>query len=185
MQKYILKIKKTVGQKWVMANGIKSRMSPFLVLVFLFVGGCYSTSSVYRTDIDTVCVEMFKSSSFRRGVEFELHRALCQQVELHTPYKIESNRGKADTVIYGKIISVTEDVQSRQRELDRPLENQITLTVQVTWKDLRNKKLLMDSRKFRFSSNYAVLLSAGRTGAMKEATNLTARRIVEAMEQEW
>ena len=185
MQRYILKIRKTWSRKWIVANGIKSGMSPFLVLVFLFVGGCYSTSSVYRTDIDTVCVEMFESSSFRRGVEFELHRALCQQIELHSPYKIQSDRNKADTVIYGEIISVTEDVQSRQRGLDRPLENRITLTVEVTWKDLGNKELLLDRREFRFSGNYAALLSAGRSGAIEEAANQTARRIVEAMELEW
>ena len=164
-----------------------------IVAVFAVLGGCqqvdptdgYSNQSLYRTNIDTVAVEMFQSQSFRREVEFELTRATCQQLELNSPYKIVSDRRKADTVLYGTIGYITERAQTQQRDLDRPLENEVVMMVKVTWKDLRSGELLLDDYPVKVRGDYVALLGAGRDSATKEALNLAAVRIVEAMEQPW
>ena len=145
----------------------------------------YSSRSLYRTDVRTVAVEMFQSESFRRGVEFELTRAVSEQLELHSPLKIVSDRRKADTVLYGTIERINERVLSRQRQLDRPLENEVILLVRVTWKDLRSGELILDDQPIRVSGRYASLLGAGRASAAREAVNEAAVRIVEAMEEPW
>ncbi len=145
----------------------------------------YSTKSLYQTDIKTVHVKMFESKSFRRNLEFELTAPLVTQIEMKTPYKVIADRSQADTVIYGTINNVSEKTLTQQRDLDRPLKSQVIVTATVTWKDLRNGKLLIDNKTFRISGTYANLLAAGRNSAAIEATNKLALRIVEAMELPW
>ena len=168
---------------------------PVWVLLFLLwsMGGCeqvdpargYSSRSLYSTDVKTVFVEEFQSESFRRGIEFELTRAVTQQLELHSPFKIISDRRKADSVLYGSIKSVSEKALAQQRELDRSIVNEVLIVVGVTWKDLRSGELLLDDLKIKVSGTYAVMQGAGRDKATQEALNDLAVRIVEAMEQPW
>ncbi len=145
----------------------------------------YSSGGLYRTDIETVCIKMFESESFRRGIEYELTRALAQQLELHTPFKVVSDQRKADTILYGSINQVTERSLIQQRELDRPLAGEVILVVTVTWKDLRDGNFILDGQKIKVAGDYAALLGVGRSGAAKEAANEAALRIVEAMEDTW
>ena len=145
----------------------------------------YSSQSLYRTDIHTVYVEMFESESFRRGVEYELTRALAQQIELKTPYKVVSDRRKADTIMYGSIDRISENTLLQQRELDRPLANEVILVATVTWQDRRDGALILDGQKIRVAGDYIALLGAGRDSAAKEASNEAAVRIVEAMQKIW
>jgi len=163
------------------------------LITMLGAGGCeqvnpttgYTSGSLYRTDLRTVFVEMFQSQSFRREIEFELTRAICEQLELHSPYKVVSDRGKADTVLYGNIDRIAERSLAQQRELDRPVAGEVTLAVSLSWKDLRTGNMIIDEQKLRFSGNYTPLLGAGRDSAAKEAANELGVRIVEAMEGPW
>jgi len=145
----------------------------------------YSSRSLYRTDVKTVFVEEFESESFRRGVEFELSRAVAQQLELHSAFKVISDRRQADSVLYGSIKSISEKVLAQQRELDRPIANEVLISAAVTWKDLRSGELLLDGRKVKVSGTYVVMQGAGRNKATQEAVNDLAVRIVEAMEEPW
>jgi len=161
--------------------------------VSILAGGCqdadpnkgYTSANLYRTDVKTVCVKMLENKTFRRSIEFDLTSAICRQIELHCPYKIESDNSKADTVIYGQITSVEEDVLTQQRKLDRPIENLVVLTVEITWKDLRSGEMLMDNQRFRLDSSYAPLLGSTRDIAAKEAADKIAVIIVQAMEKPW
>lgn len=145
----------------------------------------YTSKSLYRTDVKTVFVEMFHSDSLRRNVEYELSRAICQQIELQTPFKLVGNRRKADTILYGNIPAVHERVLSQQPSLDRPLESQIILVADVTWKDLRSGQLLIDNQTFKVSADYAALAGAGRDAPTRQAANEMAARIVETMAEPW
>ena len=163
------------------------------MLMSLVLAGCdsvdpekgYTTASLYDDSIETVCVEMFDSMSFRRGVEFELTNALVQRITANTPYKIRANKKDADSVIYGKILDISERILSHQRELDRPMQEQLIVIAEVTWKDLRTGKLLMDRQRFRFSGNYAALQNDSIKVASQEAVNKIAVEIVETMEKGW
>ncbi|MBN1846659.1 MAG: hypothetical protein JW810_13320 [Sedimentisphaerales bacterium] len=145
----------------------------------------YTNRDLYRSDVKTVFVEMFQSQSFRRGVEFELTRALVGQLELHTPYKVVSDRRKADTVLYGVINRISEQRLVQQRQLDRPLANEMVLVATFSWKDLRSAQMLIEDRKIRVSADYVPMLGSGRDSAARQAANDMAVRIVEAMESDW
>jgi hypothetical protein len=145
----------------------------------------YTNRSLYRAEIRTVFVEMFQSETFRRNVEFELTEAVVSQLELHSTYKVVSDRREADSIVYGTIKRIHEGVRTAQRELDRPVENEVVLSAVVTWKDLRSGELILDNRLIKVKADYAVLLGAGRTSAERKVANQAAVRIVEAMEQPW
>lgn len=145
----------------------------------------YTNRSLYRTDVKTVFVEMFASESFRRGVEYELTHALGVQMELHSPYKVVSDRRQADTILYGSINRITERRLTRQRELDRPLASEVVLVATFSWKDLRSAEMLIQDQKVKVSGDYVAFLGAGRDSAAREAANEMAVRIVEAMEEDW
>ncbi len=162
-------------------------------VLVLFNGGCqdvdpeqgYTSRSLYRMDIKTVFVEMFESESFRRGIEFELTPAIVSRLELHSPYKVVSDRRKADTVLYGSIIRVVERNLAQQRELDRPLANEVILIATANWQDLRSGEFIFQDRQVKVSGTYVAMLGSGRAGARREAANELAQRIIEQMEQPW
>src|SRR5438128_12243361 len=82
------------------------------IVLALLLTGCgyhamqsdYHWSSLYRPDVHTVAVPIFQSTDYHRGVEFQLTKALVNQLELHTPYKVVP-RERADTILEGEIVS--------------------------------------------------------------------------------
>src|SRR5204862_7751945 len=74
--------------------------------------GSYQWHSLYREDVQTVAVPIFGNRDFRRGVEFSLSKAVVNQLEAHSPYKVVS-REHADTVLEGEIAKVDVNTLSR------------------------------------------------------------------------
>jgi len=183
----------TAMRQWLKRKRLYACCLLLSLAALVLAGGCqdadpnkgYTSANLYRTDIKTVCVKMLENKTFRREIEFDLTGAICRQIEMHCPYKIESDSSKADTVISGQITSVEEDVLTQQRKLDRPVENLVVLTVEISWKDLRSGEILMDNQKFRLDSSYAPLLGSTRDIAAKEAADKIAVIIVQAMEKPW
>ena len=112
-------------------------------------------------------------------------RAVAQQIEVRTPFKVVSDRREADTELYGTIKNISEGTLSRQRNLDRPTESQVTLRVELNWKDLRIGEPILEQKIIRVTGDYAPLLGSMRSDAAEQAANDMAVRIVEAMENEW
>ncbi len=171
---------------------MNKNLSLLILSTLLLFSGCqqgsesqYTSESLYRTDINTVFIEMFQSQSFRRNVEYDITRAVSQQLELHSPYKVVSDRRKADTILYGNILAINERTELQQRSLDRPILNELDMVVQVTWKDLRSGELILDKHKIKVTDDYTVLLASGRKSAEKKTAESAAIRIVEAMEKPW
>jgi hypothetical protein len=80
----------------------------FCFVVCLWSSGCgefdlsgYSDDWLYPQDVSSVYLEMFDSASFQRGHEYILTDALAKRIEAQTPYKIVSNRNRADTILSG------------------------------------------------------------------------------------
>jgi hypothetical protein len=155
-------------------------------LVFL-LSGCagYSNTSLYPKDVSTVYVEMFDNQSFRRGIEFELTDALAKRIESQTPYKIVSNRDKADTVISGHIVQAKESVLTTERQIGRGLEKNVELRAVVNWKNLRTGELLIDNKTVIASASYSEWQSQSFAYGATLAANSLAVRIVEQMGSKW
>jgi hypothetical protein len=117
-----------------------------MVLPILVLAGCasdghfdllgYTTRPTYDDCIRTVYVPIFENVSFRRGLEFDLTRAVIREIEAKTPYKVASCREAADTELRGKIINRNRSMVLNNR-LNEIREGEVALAVELTWLDLR------------------------------------------------
>jgi hypothetical protein len=145
----------------------------------------YTNAPLYPQGIATVYVEMFDNQSFRRGIEFELTDALAKRIEAQTPYKIVTDRDKADTIISGRLARVNESTLTAERQIGRSLEKSVELKAVVTWKNLRTGDLLIDNKTVGASAAFSEWQGQSFAYGATLAANLLAEKIVEQMETGW
>jgi hypothetical protein len=162
-----------------------------LGLSVLLCGGClsggegdYTNRWLYPDDVSTVYVEMFDTGGFRRGHEYDFTDALCKRIESETPYKIVSDRNRADTLISGTV-QIRKGVLATDRYEGRPLEYETYAEAMITWKNLKTGDILVDREKVIASASYAPKLDQDLNEASKVALNRAAEKAVELMEIGW
>jgi hypothetical protein len=157
--------------------------------VCLWPMGCdlsnYSDEWLYPEQVSSVYVEMFDSASMRRGHEYTLTDAVAKRIEAETPYKIVSNRNRAETVLSGYISEVGEAVLAGERQTGRPLEKQFEISAVISWKNLKTGELLIDSESATASASFSEFQNQDLEYASKLAANRLAERIVEMMQKSW
>ncbi|MGD1275636.1 MAG: LptE family protein [Tepidisphaeraceae bacterium] len=167
-----------------------SRVGIACVLMLLLPGGCvshggsYHWSSLYRQDISTVAVPLFSSKDYHRGVEFQVSDALVKKIEEFTPYKVVP-RERADTILEGEIVAVRPLTVTLDPHTATPQEQQYTIVVNFTWKNLHDGKVLVNRRDFEQTSNYYPTLGEGQYVAAQTAAERLALAIVHEMEAPW
>jgi hypothetical protein len=149
--------------------------------------GCsgYSSKPLYSQDIKSVYVEMFDNATFERDLEYDLTDAIAKRIESETPYKIVSDRSRADTVLSGTITGIGAAVLTIERETGRALENQAEVTAQFSWKNLKTGEYLVESSNASATASYSEFQEQGFDYASKTAANKLAERIVEQMQTGW
>ncbi|NIA17197.1 MAG: hypothetical protein GWO86_02500 [Planctomycetes bacterium] len=158
----------------------------FLAAAALIVGcSGYSNQSLYSRDVRSVYVEMFENTSFRRDVEYELTDAIAKRIEAETPYKIISDRSRADTIISGKITSLSASTVSIEPETGRAIESQAEVIANFSWKNLRTGEYLVESTNVSAAAGYVEFQEQSFGNAAKVAVSRLAERIVELMQTEW
>ena len=153
-------------------------------------GGCiqgdgYSNSWVYPEQVQSVYVEMFDSLSFRRGFEYKLTDAVCKRIEAQTPYKIVSDRDRAQTVLSGQIIQIGSSVLSYERNTGQSLENEASVVVRFTWKNLESGEIFVDNQTIEASESFSRFLGQDFDYAARAAVNEAAEKIIELMQKPW
>jgi Lipopolysaccharide-assembly len=114
---------------------------------FTFLG--YSTKPLHDESIRTVYVPVFKNLAFQttpnREMEADITRALIREIEQRTRMKVVSDRSRADTELLGTLVNIRKGVvNTNQQNLTR--EAEITATVNVVWRDLRDGRVLSNRR---------------------------------------
>jgi hypothetical protein len=105
----------------------------------------YTTRPNYDTSIRTVRVPIFKNltmrDSTREGLEFQLTQAVIREIGLKTPYRVVGCDCDADTELTGTITAFTK-IPVNRNQLNEVREAETTMTVEVTWRDLRTGEIL-------------------------------------------
>src|SRR5207249_5617323 len=94
----------------------------------------------------TVYVPIFKNYTFRRGLEFDLTREVCKQIEQKTPYKVVGSCDGADTELVGTITMANKNVITRN-QLNEIREGETLLAVELVWRDLKTGEILSQPRR--------------------------------------
>lgn len=159
----------------------------YLLPFILFFAGCsgYSNKPLYSQDIKSVYVEMFDNTTFTRDLEYDLTDAVAKRIEAETPYKIVSDKSRADTILSGKITGIGGSALTIERETGRSLENQAEVTAQFNWKNLRTGEYLLEDSTATATASYSQFQEQGFDYASKTAANKLAERIVEQMQTKW
>ncbi len=144
----------------------------------------YHWNSLYREDIQTVAVPIFTNKDFRRGVEFRLTEAVIKQLELHAPYKVVPKE-RADTILEGQVTDVRVGTLSRDFFTNEPREQQVVIIVDVTWKDLRTGKILLQRNGLQQEGVYHPPLGEGEFAGTQQAIERFALIIVQEMQADW
>lgn len=139
----------------------------YLLPLILLFAGCsgYSNKSLYSQDIKSVYVEMFDNTTFQRDLEYDLTDAIAKRIEAETPYKIISDRSRADTVLSGKITAIDTSPLTIERETGRAWRTRPRLWLSSTGKTsgpasiCSKTQLLLRPQVIRsFSSKASIML---------------------------
>ena len=144
----------------------------------------YKWHSLYREDVQTVAVPTFINRSYYRGLEIELSKAVIQQMEAHTPYKVVSAQ-RADTILEGEIVSVRVNTISKDSRAGIPQDQLLDIVVDFTWKDLKSGRILVSRRGLEQTSSFYATLGEGRATGTQIATEKLAIAIVQELESDW
>ena len=154
--------------------------------VALSTAGCggYHWSTTYRPEYKTVAVPIFVNKDYQWGVEFSLTKALVNEIEANTPYKVVP-RDRADTILEGEILQVGVNTLSEDSRSAIPQEQLLSITVNFTWKDLRTGRILVSRRGWEQTATYYPTLGEGRFVGTQAAAEKLALAIVHELESDW
>ncbi len=147
--------------------------------------------SLYRCDIRTVHVPMFRSDSLRRYLGERLTEAVVKRIEDQTPMKVVGSDA-ADSILSGRIISETKKVVSETR-YDDPRDIETDFFAQVTWVDRRGDLITgphnmpIEPQLMSISQTANFIPEGGQSiaTAHQVAISRLAEQIVGQMESAW
>jgi hypothetical protein len=163
-----------------------------IAILMLAVPGCgYLVGPSHDLQITTVEVPTFENDSFRRGLEQTLTEAVQKEIQNRTVMRLVRGPG-AQTRLKGRIVDVRKNVLGENR-FDDGRELQLSLVVEVTWEDLRNGQVIsqqsipVDANAVSLYSqaDFAPEVGHSMATAVQQATQQTARRIVDMMDAPW
>lgn len=161
--------------------------------VVLAISGCGSDASkgwvigtTYDTSIKTVAVPVVQNNTFDREVGYLLTKALIQQIETRTPWRV-ADETVADTLLEVRITEVDMRALSNSRLTKLDQEMALELTTDWTWERLDDNSTItgwdgMGTNGMFFPSNpLGERIELGRL----QAVDLMAQAIVDRMAKAW
>ena len=126
---------------------------------------------------------IFDNDTFRRGYEFELTKAVRDQILLRTRLNIV-DKDEADSILFGKISSVDEGVIIEDRK-DNIVESRVSIVVDIRWVDKRTGRTIVERKNIKRPAEFIVRRNETLSSASNEAFVRVALGVVDAMEEDW
>ncbi len=155
-----------------------------LIIVFAMISGCgYSSKSLISRNINSIYIPIFDNTTFRRGLEFDLTKAVKDEIMNRTSLRIVQKES-ADTILYGTIIKVNENVLIQNRR-DDIVESRLTIFVDIKLEDRRTGRALVDESGLFRSAEFIVNRGENINSAAQEDIVRLAETIVTHLEENW
>ncbi|MBI4835470.1 MAG: LptE family protein [Planctomycetes bacterium] len=117
------------------------------IVSFVIAAGCGYTPVYYSKGVKNIAVPIFDNQTLWRGYEFELTNLVQNEIISKMPnYRIVSKNNDADIVIYGTITSLSKPVVT-EGELDRTIQSQLAMTVNIVVRNRRDSKVLFQGNR--------------------------------------
>ncbi len=105
----------------------------------------YTTQPNYNACYKTIHVPIFKNTTFRQGLEFDLTRAVIDQIHATTKMRVVNMDQPADTELTGTIMIATKNLLNRN-QLNEIREGETVLGVALVWRDLKTGEILSQAK---------------------------------------
>ena len=159
----------------------------YFILALLFIvpmQSCgYSSKSLLRSNVRSIYIPVFDNNTYRRGFEFDLTKAVRDQILLRTRLNIV-DRGEADSILFGKITSVNEGVLIEDTQ-DNIVESHVSIGIEIRWVDTRTGRTIVERKDINRSAEFIVRRNETLSSASNETFVKIAQGIVETMEEDW
>jgi outer membrane lipopolysaccharide assembly protein LptE/RlpB len=122
-----------------------SRSEKYLALLILatLLSGCgYTSRSLLEQNVRSIYIKIFDNETFRRDLEFDLTKAIKEEILMRTRLKIVDKK-HADSILFGSIETVTERVLIESPEAE-VIESSVSTTVRFSWTDQRTGRAVID-----------------------------------------
>lgn len=163
-----------------------------LLLALCASAGCgYTVGAPFSPEIRSVHVPIFKSASNRRFLEYQLTESVQKQILSRSHFRLVKE-AEADTLLTGKIVDLRKNALGQTENSDAR-ELQVNLQVEVTWEDIRSRKILAQQRiplspemlQLAAQAEFAPEVGQSLATADQTAIDRLARNIVDMMEMPW
>ena len=155
-----------------------------VAFVFVLASGCgYSQKSLISRKINSIYIPIFHNQTFRRGLEFELTKAVKDEIMSKTNLRIVQ-KDSADTILTGNITKVTENVLI-QNNRDNIVESRVIIYVDIALVDRRTDRTLISGTDLYESAEFIAKRGETIDSATVEGLATLAKEIVYHLEDKW
>jgi hypothetical protein len=155
----------------------------FVLVVALTCGCGYSTRSLISRDISSIHIPIFENNTFRRGIEFDLTKAVKNEVMSKTNLRIAS-KDYADTILHGSVEDFTESIITHGFR-DSVVEARMALLVEIKLIDRRTDRVLVHEKGISQTTEYIVRRGETLESAIEEGVVGLAETIVNLLAEKW
>lgn len=160
----------------------------FLLAAALCLGasaGCgYTTTSLVQSEYRTIGIPVFDNGTRRHDLEWELTRAVSQEIQARTHLRVVDPNDNPDLVLEGTLVDVDEEVLSG-RTRQRIRESSVRLAADVTVTAPATGKLVLERTRVYERESFVPVVGEDLRTAREDAVRALAERIVRQMESGW
>jgi len=144
----------------------------------------YSSRSLVPDQYETIAVPVFENTTRRHDLEWELTRAVVEEIHSRTHLQVVDAAAGPDLTLAGTLVKVEEDVLSK-RGRQRIRESVVYLTAEVRVTDNRSGSDLVETTKVTERESFVPVKGEDVRTAREAAIRALAERIVRQMESGW
>ncbi len=154
------------------------------MIIFAMMTGCgYSSKSLISRNINSIYIPIFDNTTFWRGFEFDLTKAVKDEIMSRTNLRIVE-KDNADTILSGTITKVAESVLI-QNVRDDIVESRLKVFVDIKLEDRRTGRTLVEDKGLFESAEFVVNRGENINSAAEENLVRLAETIVNRLEENW
>jgi len=154
-----------------------------VAFAFVLASGCgYSQKSLISRKTNSIYIPIFHNNTFRRGLEFELTKAVKDEIMSRTSLRIVQ-KDSADTILSGTIREVRESALSQSG--DNIVEGRVYIYADISLSDRRTERVLMSGSNLSGAAEYITGRGENLQSGIEEGIVNLAKKIVNSLEEEW
>lgn len=144
----------------------------------------YTTKSLVPEQYRTIAVPVFANETKRHDVEWELTRAVVEEIQGRTHLRVVGEDDAPDLVLRGRLKDAEETTLSRS-DYQRLREGAYFLSAEVDVTDRRTNGAVVKNRVVTERESYVPAVGEDVRTSRAEASRALAERIVRTLESSW